>query len=441
MIYSQNVDIRYMNFDQIGKQNVSKRRKPSPVRNVRRVSPSFEASFSQSVSPRSKHPKSSPRNKIRQKSRAKPQAESETPKEPAKKRLAFKVPELGLKNIALFACLLAAGIVGIHWEGISKSFSVGEVSPQSLQDISLPPAHLEAAAGPIAARIFSSQDEVTSIPAVAVQFDSDAQFDSIEAFKSIPLSLTEVFSWTEYEVQSGDTISGIASKFSRNMGSIIAFNNLTEAWNLRIGKKLKIPSMDGVPYTVQKNDTLSGIAKKMETPEAVILDANDMPSSFIRSGDILFIPGAKMSSADLNRAIRKDAGKQNIAERMFFPIIGRITSNYGWRIDPVNPKAGRGFHHAIDLSGKTGDPVKAAMGGTVLNATHNPNLGNFIILGHGDYQTLYAHLSAFSVKIGDSVKQGQEIGKIGDTGYTTGPHLHFEVFLKGKRINPLDVLK
>jgi murein DD-endopeptidase MepM/ murein hydrolase activator NlpD len=68
-------------------------------------------------------------------------------------------------------------------------------------------------------------------------------------------------------------------------------------------------------------------------------------------------------------------------------------------------------------------------------------LGNFIILKHGEYQTLYAHLSAVSVKKGDEVKQGQLIGKVGETGYTTGPHLHFEVFRNGTRINPLEILK
>jgi murein DD-endopeptidase MepM/ murein hydrolase activator NlpD len=128
---------------------------------------------------------------------------------------------------------------------------------------------------------------------------------------------------------------------------------------------------------------------------------------------------------------------------MIYPVNNkRITSNYGWREDPVNPVSGQmTFHRAVDLAGRLGDPVKAVLKGTVLHIDNNRNLGNFIILKHGEYQTLYAHLSAVSVKKGDEVGQGQLIGRVGETGYTTGPHLHFEVFRNGNRINPLEILK
>jgi murein DD-endopeptidase MepM/ murein hydrolase activator NlpD len=127
---------------------------------------------------------------------------------------------------------------------------------------------------------------------------------------------------------------------------------------------------------------------------------------------------------------------------MVFPVSGRVTSAFGWREDPVKPRSGeKRFHQAVDISGKTGDPIGAAMKGTVLRLDSNPNLGNFIILSHGEYQTLYAHLSAYSVRVGQEVMQGQEIGKIGETGYTTGPHLHFGVFRNGNPVNPLDFFK
>jgi murein DD-endopeptidase MepM/ murein hydrolase activator NlpD len=184
----------------------------------------------------------------------------------------------------------------------------------------------------------------------------------------------------------------------------------------------------------------------MKVPQNAILDANDLESDTIRVGQVLFIPGAKMDANELSRAIRRQPSTPNQSVRnvrpMIYPVSGRPTSGYGWRLDPVNPQSGvTRFHHAIDLGGNIGDPVRAAMKGKVLNTDHNPNLGNFVILGHEGYQTLYAHLSAFSVKTGDTVEQGQEIGKMGDTGYTTGPHLHFEVFRNGKRVNPLEVLR
>jgi murein DD-endopeptidase MepM/ murein hydrolase activator NlpD len=166
-------------------------------------------------------------------------------------------------------------------------------------------------------------------------------------------------------------------------------------------------------------------------------------SDTIRQGEILFIPGARMDANEFSRAFKRDTSIQKSAVKpMIFPVNGRITSAYGWREDPVNPKPGeKRFHKAVDIAGRTGDPIGAAMNGTVLVLDNNPNLGNFIILSHGEYQTLYAHLSAYSVKPGQEVNQGQEIGKIGETGYTTGPHLHFEAFRNGNRINPLDLIK
>jgi murein DD-endopeptidase MepM/ murein hydrolase activator NlpD len=96
------------------------------------------------------------------------------------------------------------------------------------------------------------------------------------------------------------------------------------------------------------------------------------------------------------------------------------------------------FHQGVDIVGNIGDPVRAAMDGTVMHRGANPEFGNFMVLQHGEYQTLYAHLSAFSVAQGQSVRQGQEIGKIGNTGRSTGPHLHFGVFQRGEPVNPVD---
>jgi len=125
---------------------------------------------------------------------------------------------------------------------------------------------------------------------------------------------------------------------------------------------------------------------------------------------------------------------------MIRPVPGRITSGFGWREDPFHPGSGRmELHRAVDLAGRTGDPIRAAMRGTVFHRGANPILGNFIILQHEGFQTLYAHLSAFSVATGETVRQGQEIGRIGSTGRATGPHLHFAVFQNGEPVNPVDL--
>lgn len=114
------------------------------------------------------------------------------------------------------------------------------------------------------------------------------------------------------------------------------------------------------------------------------------------------------------------------------PYDGNVTSYTG-------PRWGR-THNGIDISkqGCYGDPVVAAYGGTVVRADVYNGYGNCVIIDHGDgIKTLYAHLSAFSVKVGDVVSTGAEIGKIGSTGVSTGPHLHFEVHVDGEIVNPL----
>lgn len=123
------------------------------------------------------------------------------------------------------------------------------------------------------------------------------------------------------------------------------------------------------------------------------------------------------------------------------PEAPHIVTPYGWVVNGTN------FHTGIDIAGKDvyGTPVTAAQDGTVAFITpihkSGAGYGNYIILDHGgDIATLYAHLSVITVKEGESVLKGQQIGEIGATGYATGPHLHFEVREQGKCVNPEDYL-
>jgi murein DD-endopeptidase MepM/ murein hydrolase activator NlpD len=130
-----------------------------------------------------------------------------------------------------------------------------------------------------------------------------------------------------------------------------------------------------------------------------------------------------------------------MGELCIYPIQSReITSHYGMRKYPFT--GALSFHTGIDIKANTGAPVKAAMDGTVAVVNNNWLYGQHILISHTNgYKTLYAHLSATSVKEGEKVAQGKKIGEVGSTGQSTGPHLHFGVYDKnGKLLNPLDLL-
>ena len=122
------------------------------------------------------------------------------------------------------------------------------------------------------------------------------------------------------------------------------------------------------------------------------------------------------------------------------PAPGDISSPYGPRIDPITHTAA--FHPGIDIEGNTGDPVRATAEGKVIFADVSPGYGNFIQIDHGNhYTTGYGHLSRYKVKKGDHVERGQIIGYIGNTGRSTGSHLHYEISVDGKTIDPYKFLK
>lgn len=118
----------------------------------------------------------------------------------------------------------------------------------------------------------------------------------------------------------------------------------------------------------------------------------------------------------------------------------RLTSNFGYRTDPFTGKAA--FHAGIDISGKIGDPVYAAAAGKIIAAESNRSRGKYIIIQHPNgLQSWYMHLSEIKVSEGDAVKKGQTIAKLGNSGRSTGPHLHFEIVKGDKKVNPLSYLQ
>jgi len=122
-----------------------------------------------------------------------------------------------------------------------------------------------------------------------------------------------------------------------------------------------------------------------------------------------------------------------------WPTHGWLTSTMGMRTDPVN--GGNNFHSGLDIAGHKGQPVFSTAAGKVSFTGFSGDYGNLIVIDHGfGLQTRYGHLSAYKVKVGDQVRRGGEIGKVGATGRATGYHLHYEVLANGKLLNPLQLL-
>ncbi|MBQ5916060.1 MAG: M23 family metallopeptidase, partial [Lachnospiraceae bacterium] len=117
------------------------------------------------------------------------------------------------------------------------------------------------------------------------------------------------------------------------------------------------------------------------------------------------------------------------------PSSGRITSKFGARTSPT--KGASSNHQGIDIGAPTGNNIVAAAGGTVVVSTYSYSAGNYVMLNHGGgVYTVYMHASKLLCKVGDTVKQGQVIAKVGSTGYSTGPHLHFGIRVNGTYVNP-----
>lgn len=122
------------------------------------------------------------------------------------------------------------------------------------------------------------------------------------------------------------------------------------------------------------------------------------------------------------------------------PVPGMVSSRFGRRIDPLIQEGA--FHPGLDFRGNRGDKIKATADAVVKKVTFDDDFGRHVLLTHGNgFETLYAHMQKAMVKEGDKVKRGQVIGLVGNTGRSTGPHLHYGVLYKGKLVDPMKYLK
>jgi murein DD-endopeptidase MepM/ murein hydrolase activator NlpD len=236
--------------------------------------------------------------------------------------------------------------------------------------------------------------------------------------------------YSVYRVVRGDTLSEISDSFDLSLDTIVSFNNIQNARSLQPGTLLKIPNISGIMYAAMEGDEVQTVAAKHEISADRVIEANGLMSESLERGDLLFLPDAHLASIKL-REISGDLFK--------WPVRGWITSWYGWRNDPFT--GARRFHNGLDIGVDSGTSVKAPMDGYIAEMGYSDGSGNYLLLSHhGGWTSFYGHLESFSVRRGERVAVGTLLGRSGNSGRSTGPHLHFSVFKNGRSANPANVL-
>lgn len=248
----------------------------------------------------------------------------------------------------------------------------------------------------------------------------------------------------QYRVQGGDTLSGIAQRFGVPLSRLRAANSGAAHKPLHVGQVLRLPSVyqAATAHRVRSGETLGGIAARYGLSTGALVKANAGLTlrQPLRVGRALYIPARPATrQASVSGSTAHQRLQPTRKLRWRWPARGSISSGFGER-DLENRRA---MHYGIDIVLPVGTIVRAARAGRVIEsrADYARGWGWTIILDHSDgWQTRYAHLESNLARVGERVVRGQIIGRSGNTGRSTGPHLHLGTYLRGVPQDPLRVL-
>lgn len=246
-----------------------------------------------------------------------------------------------------------------------------------------------------------------------------------------------------YEVKGGDTISTIAESYNVTNDTILWANDIKDVSGIKPGQLLKIPPVTGILHKVGSGETLESVAKKYKADTQTIADfpGNSIDDSFsIKAGQELVIPNGSINVPAPVRSTALASAPRSGGTGNASP---RGSGQFRWPLNGGLSQYSSFFHPgAVDITDPVGTPIGAADSGRVITVEKlGYGYGWHVIIDHGNGLTsLYAHMSALYVTVGQNVSKGQTVGALGLTGRTTGPHLHFETRRNGSPVNPLSLL-
>jgi murein DD-endopeptidase MepM/ murein hydrolase activator NlpD len=303
---------------------------------------------------------------------------------------------------------------------VGQSTSTEEINPSNLQTAAL----LKANSTQI------EKENIYKAEAGTVSVTSGPLRMSTEEEVYIPSADTI----SVYVVKKGDTLNSIAKLFDVSVNTIVWANNLS-ARKVEVGQTLTILPVSGTTHTIVKGDTLKSIAQKYSADaEDIGLFNGITTQTNLIVGDTLIVPDGEVAEVVKTKEEKKaKEAKSNKVSKSIKTIVKNL-SRSGYFVRPIQGgtrTTGLHGHNAVDLAAPAGTSIVASASGQVIvskSGGYNGGYGNYIVVAHPNgTQTLYAHNSTNLVSVGESVAQGQVIAKVGSTGKSTGPHVHFEV--------------
>jgi murein DD-endopeptidase MepM/ murein hydrolase activator NlpD len=260
--------------------------------------------------------------------------------------------------------------------------------------------------------------------------DIEGNEKRLAAFRSKPLDTAEYLTIYQYTPRNEDDFYFIAARCNIPQSSLASLNRLNNPLALEKGKPILLPSCRGIfiPENLKTDlEKLTGAAR-LSSRESVKIKVNIAG----KTETFNFFPGADYSPSE--RAFFLNSGFR-------FPLKNfRVTSDFGMRANPVTGNVG--MHQGVDLAAPEGTEVFAAADGVVTFTGYDSIYGNYIIISHSDrWTSLYGHLQIIETVLRTNVKSGTLIGRVGSTGQSTGPHLHFELRQDGRPLNPAGKLR